>query len=256
MFTSEYEYFTVSPGASAYRDYLALRHDVFCKELQRVPSPGWLAEDSSLETDVYDAHSIHVLCTARDTGAAAGCGRLILPGAHGLNVSARYRLHCPPVPSHQIGEIGRLGIAPALRRYRGKTGGAGGSEWNGAVKRTRGSRRDEPFVALGLYRELFRSAERHGITHCYAAMEPSLARLLNRIGFPFEAAGQLNPQVYPPRRPYFIGAHAIRRVLADRDSCLFRFIFGDLANAFEKVLKDVTDCETPATEQVGEPCLG
>jgi N-acyl amino acid synthase of PEP-CTERM/exosortase system len=86
-------------------------------------------------------------------------------------------------------------------------------------------KRDGPLVAMGLYCEIFKLALKHGVTHCYAAMEPSLARLLARIGFPFQMAGPLNTVVHPHRRPYFIGAHAVRTALSNRDNCLWQFIF-------------------------------
>lgn len=87
-------------------------------------------------------------------------------------------------------------------------------------------KREGPLVALGLYREIFNLANRYGITHCYAAMEPALARLLNRLGFPFHEAGPLNTTVSPARQPYLIGAQAARAGLAARNSCLYRFMFG------------------------------
>ena len=87
-------------------------------------------------------------------------------------------------------------------------------------------KREGPVVALGLYREMFNLANRYGITHCYAAMEPALARLLNRLGFPFHEAGPLNTNVTPARQPYLIGAYAARAGLAARNSCLYRFMFG------------------------------
>jgi N-acyl amino acid synthase of PEP-CTERM/exosortase system len=87
-------------------------------------------------------------------------------------------------------------------------------------------KREGPVVALGLYREIINLANRYGITHCYAAMEPALARLLNRLGFPFHEAGPLNSGVSPARQPYLIGAHAAKAGLAARNSCLYRFMFG------------------------------
>ena len=92
-------------------------------------------------------------------------------------------------------------------------------------------KQDGPLVAMGLYREIFKLAHKHGVTYCYAAMEPSLARLLARIGFPFQMAGPLNTVVQPPRQPYFIGAHAIRKALSNRDTCLSQFMFGPSQDA-------------------------
>ena len=92
---NKFVYSIVTPGTRAYRDYLALRHKVFCEELKRVPSINRFFSDVPLESDAYDAHSVHVLCRSLETGVAAGCSRLILPNVKGLSITSRY-------PTHQI----------------------------------------------------------------------------------------------------------------------------------------------------------
>lgn len=229
MLAQKYEYSVVMPGTPEYEEYCALRHEVFCAELGRVPSCSeQLSDKRPQETDDFDAHSVHVLCRSVETGEAVGCARLILPSPKGLNVLARYQLHSEPgSDSDSVGEIGRLAISSKLRRYRHDTQLVGPAivqppldEISNEIKR------DGPTVALGLYREIFRLASSHGITHCYAAMEPSLSRMLNRIGFPFREAGPINHLVQPARQPYLIGAHALSTNLASRNSCLYRLLFG------------------------------
>jgi N-acyl amino acid synthase of PEP-CTERM/exosortase system len=229
MDEQKFRYFTVSPGTRDYIDYLALRHKVFCEELKRVPSStAGLFSDVPLESDTHDAHSVHVLCRSMETGDAVGCSRLILPDENGLSIASRYPMyHQTAIPSSEIGEIGRLAIASDLRRNRGELSSAGLHQPS-SQRPSRPSKMDKkygPIVALGLYREIFHLAHAHGITHCYAAMEPSLARLLIRIGFPFEMAGPLNMAVCPPRQPYFISAHAVHACLVNRDSSLLRFMY-------------------------------
>lgn len=230
MLSRKYEYSIVSPGGAAYQEYLALRHEVFCDELKRVPSSGRRLGGLAVESDEFDVHSVHVLCRSLETGAAVGCSRLILPGPKGLNVTARYQLsrRAEAAPA-RIGEIGRLALSSRLRRHRCASSVAGcGSVAGDGVEGVfhGGLKRDGPTVALGLYREIFRLAGSYGISHCYAAMEPALARLLNRMGFPFHEAGPLNSAVQPARQPYLIGAHAARAGLASRNSCLYQFMFG------------------------------
>lgn len=230
MVLEKYEYSVVAPGTGAYAEYLALRHNVFCEELGRVVPDGRSVRGLAIESDDYDVHSVHVLCRLKDTGTAVGCSRLILPGPKGLNVNARYKLSCAPEgPVGQVGEIGRLALSSSLRRHRAEGSAiagqrralsAAGDSLHSMLKR------EGPVVALGLYREIFNLANRYGITHCYAAMEPALARLLNRLGFPFHEAGPLNAGVSPARQPYLIGAQAVRVGLAARNSCLYRFMFG------------------------------
>lgn len=236
MLLEKYEYSTVSPGTKDYLDYLALRHEVFCDELQRVPSAARQAGPLRLESDDYDVHSLHVLCRSIDSGQPVACSRLILPGPCGLNVGARYTLSVKPDGgSVRIGEIGRLALSHRLRRYRSPSASdsdeicVSGDDSGGKAARSRAARaglRDGPAVTLGLYRELLRLACTYGLTHCYAAMEPALARLLNRLGFPLHEAGPLNTTVHPARQPYVIGGQDMRSGLASRNACLYQFMFG------------------------------
>lgn len=228
MLAQKYEYSAVARGTLGYEDYCSLRHEVFCTELQRVPPCERASGDRPMESDGFDEHSVHVLCRSIATGEAVGCARLILPGPQGLNVLSRYRLHTDVTPdAESLGEIGRLAISSQLRRYRRNTQPVDSAlPADRAEDPRREVKRDGPTVALGLYREIFRLASEHGITHCYAAMEPSLSRMLNRLGFPFQEAGPINHAVHPPRQPYLIGAHAMRSGLRGRNSCLYRFIFG------------------------------
>lgn len=230
MLSQKYEYSVVHPGTEEYAEYCALRYEVFCAELGRIPSCGDQSGKRLLETDDFDAHSVHVLCRSTETGEAMGCARLILPSPRGLNVLSRYKLHSQlrsEVDLDLVGEISRLAISSKLRRYRRDTQWVGSAlSSDTAEDFNKKIQRDGPTVALGLYREMFRLASVHGITHCYAAMEPSLSRMLNRLGFPFQEAGPINHAVQPARQPYLIGAHAMRSGLAGRNSCLYRFIFG------------------------------
>lgn len=229
MLAQKYKYLVVSPGTLAYEEYSALRHEVFCTELGRVPAPADDATGRVSETDDFDAHSLHVLCRSVGTDEAVGCARLILPSTRGINVLTRYTLDDDVTLDSRssVGEIGRLAISSKLRRCRRM-----GHSLRQALPPNITSdmspeiRHDGPIVALGLYRELFRLADQHGITHCYAAMETSLSRRLNRLGFPFHAVGPVNNAVTPARQPYLIGAHTLRTGLASRNSGLYGFLFG------------------------------
>lgn len=223
----KFEYEIVTPGTRAYHDYLALRHKVFCEELKRLPACDLYFGDFQLESDAYDAHSLHILCRSLETGVAAGCSRMILPSAIGLSIASRYTISYQSSisPSH-IGELSRLAIASELRRYRGERASEGGHE-HATQPSYRARMTDKKYgshVAMGLYRENFKLAHRYGITHFYAAMEPSLARLLVRQGFPFQKAGPLNTQIKPARQPYLIGVHAIRAAMPACDTCLPEFM--------------------------------
>lgn len=229
MLAQKYAYSNVVPGTKDYEEYCALRYEVFCSELGRIPFCDGQTDSRLMESDEFDAHSLHVLCRSVETGEAVGCARLILPSPKGLNVLTRYKLYRQISREAEVaGEIGRLAIASKLRRYRKDAELVGPALPTGASESINQEiKRDGPTVALGLYREIFRLAAEYHIDNCYAAMEPSLARMLNRLGFPFSEAGPLNTDVHPARQPYLIGANSLRTKLASRDSCLYRFIFGD-----------------------------
>lgn len=227
MVEKKFVYSIVTPGTRAYRDYLSLRHKVFCEELKRIPSINGFFSDVPLESDAYDAYSVHVLCRSLETGAAVGCSRLILPSTKGLSITSRYPMfHQITISSNQIGEIGRLAISKELRRNRGELSSAGLHQTPSQRPHFASAtdKQDGPLVAMGLYNEIFKLANKHRVSHCYAAMEPSLARLLTRIGFPFQVAGPINSAVHPPRQPYFIGAHVIQMALSNHDTHLSHFI--------------------------------
>lgn len=236
------EYLIVRPGTKQYQDYLALRHAVFCEELKRIPLSG----SSRFETDEFDVYSLHIYCRARDSGEPLACSRLILPGRKGLNVSARYALQlCDAVPHERVAEIGRLALAPSIRRVRndvlrgswrkGFSIGQNESSIGRAFSRGHGA-----LVALGMYRQVFRLMGCYGVSHGVAAMEPALARLYGRLGIPFTPTGPLSHEVVPARRPYLIDLQHARAVLAGRNPNIYAFIVGgdehgDLAGGYPLV---------------------
>lgn len=251
----KFEYSIVTPGTRAYRDYLALRHKVFCEELKRIPSLDQFFSDVPLESDAYDAHSLHVLCRSLETGAAVGCSRMILPSVKGLSIASRYPIsHQTTISPSQIGEISRLAIASELRRYRGDLSSAGLPETHSNQLRSASAidKRDGSLVAMGLYRENFKLAHKYGITHFYAAMEPSLARLLARNGFPFQIAGPLNTMVKPARQPYFIGVHAIQAAMPDSDAYLSQLVSAPAKDTLALTLRVSQANWMPSTLQAGQ----
>lgn len=231
MALHHYEYLVVSPGSTDYQVYLALRHAVFCEELKRVvPSPELVGAAGAIETDEFDIHSLHILCRERDTKRPLACARLILPSPKGLNVSERYSLQdLSDVPLSRVGEIGRLAIAPVLRRLRSHCVASSRdpeSEAFGVQGVKRLPEGEAGVVALGLYREIFRLMSQYGVTHCFSAMVPALARLYGRLGFLLVPAGPVCNDVFPARQPYLIDLYRARAALAARNARLYDFMTG------------------------------
>jgi N-acyl amino acid synthase of PEP-CTERM/exosortase system len=237
-------------GSSDYFNYLSLRHKVFCEELARVPAAARMdALGRRLESDCFDRYSLHLACRDVEQDTFVACGRLILPNPLGLNITRRYALD-EKKPAEIVGEISRLAIATPIRRSRnaspqGLRSAAAQDVYDAAadlrLHRTVGSQ-----IALFLYREFFRHAQQQGISYCYAAMEECLGRLLSWMGFPFRPIGPLNREVSPPRRPYLIGADALRTSLFRRNPQRFDFFFQE----------DALSQAAPATRMVYKRAVG
>jgi N-acyl amino acid synthase of PEP-CTERM/exosortase system len=75
-------------------------------------------------------------------------------------------------------------------------------------------------LVLGLYRSVYRTSKRLGLTHWYAAMEDKLWVLLRRLGFEFEQIGPFHE--YHGRRAPFLGEIAtIERIVRDRRPAMY-----------------------------------
>ena len=168
-------YFRTEAVASAdlLRMAYSLRYQVYCLERQfETPRlyPG------RLETDAYDAQSVHGLLFYRPAGHAIGTSRLILPGRNAkplpvqahlarsdINLSGRF-------PWERSGEVSRFAISRLFRPDR--------------------TERSE-LPCLGLVQLILRLSRAHGITHWVALMTPALLRMLAMMGIEFVPVGSL-----------------------------------------------------------------
>lgn len=237
METTYFRFEEVHPGSPAYERYLEARHDVFCTELGRVEATGLHSSAGRpIETDVYDQHSRHFVAWYKIDESVAGFARVILPNAHGLNVTPRYVIDRPlPYPDasdDRIGEISRMAIVPHFRRRHSDQGkpvhGDPGSEM---LNRPEGMRRHQPELVLGIYREIYQLCKGIGIGYCVAAMDSHYSRMLIALGFPFVPVGPVNEAVSPPRRVFLISALEIERSLGAREAAVLRFMQAQRADA-------------------------
>jgi N-acyl-L-homoserine lactone synthetase len=145
---------------------LRLRYRVYCLEqefidVRRCPD--------GREVDEHDAHSVHI-AGVDEQGDVAATARLVLDSPAGFPLDRHADAILPEfrgLPRDRSTEISRLiidGRHPIATRL------------------------GRPLL-LGLLRELYREGRRRGVEHVLAAMEPGLARLLERLGFGFVAIG-------------------------------------------------------------------
>jgi len=76
-----------------------------------------------------------------------------------------------------------------FKRRIGEVGSLAGVSDNVDMYFEEHERRVLPHISLGLFAAVMRMAHAHGITHCYAVMEPALLRLLGRFGVIFNRIG-------------------------------------------------------------------
>ena len=181
------KYFEILPALSESEQQAAfrIRHSVYCEDL------GWeAARADGLETDAFDAQSLHCLIRSRASGDFIGCVRLILTAPEARDAPLPFERTCRDVldrsmidpaklPRATIAEVSRLAIVGQYRRRRGEeqTPGIVQDADFGTPDRPR-----FPYMLVGLYMGVFAIAEMHGLESLFLLSESRLARHLNKIG--------------------------------------------------------------------------
>jgi N-acyl amino acid synthase of PEP-CTERM/exosortase system len=213
-----------TPGLLA--ESYALRYQVYCLERAFLHAENY---PDHLEIDAFDSHSLHV-GTINLQGHLVGTARLVQAGAGGLplfhycmispNEMELYR------PGNTVVEVSRLAVSRNYRRRRedGPYGTRGAAPYNAATERREGVARLGGELVVSLYRTLYQTSKRNGITHWLAAVEKSLLRLLLKCEFPFRAIG---PEIdyFGPVAPYLMSlAQFDQAILAHRKPFLDDFL--------------------------------
>jgi N-acyl amino acid synthase of PEP-CTERM/exosortase system len=148
------------------------------------------------EQDDYDRRSDHYLLRHRRTGVYAATARLILPSSQDIQAPYPIEQHCfltdrvnTAAVRHHLGEISRFAVSKTFKRRIGESGTLSGVSSNVDIYFEEDERRILPHISLGLFAAVMRMVHSHGITHCYAVMEPALLRLLGRFGVIFNRIG-------------------------------------------------------------------
>ena len=191
------------------KEIYRLRYEVYCLECEYLQAKDF---KEGLECDDYDDCSIHFAAYTLDHDIV-GTVRLVQPGEHQVYP---FEGHCKVFEDFAMparansAEISRLVVRKTFRRRRGDS--MEGISRDFAEKGTTAGiqpptanekRGYSPLLLLGMYREMYRHSRAHGIRFWYAAMERSLARSLEKMGFKFMPIG---PQVnyYGPVTPHMV----------------------------------------------------
>ena len=187
---------------------ICIRYQVYCVEHAHEKS----GNPDGVEMDAFDSHAAQSLLIHKNTKAALGTVRLILPERDGLGGSfavqrvmdeaALRELH--ELPLHVTGEVSRFSISRQFRRLAELS-------CNGSFSENSG-----PLLRLGLIQALVRMSIQHGITHWCAAMEPTLLRMLSAMAIRFRPIGPL-VEYHGLRQPaYCVLADVLDAVKAER----------------------------------------
>lgn len=208
------------------KEIYRLRYEVYCLECAYLKPQD---ADQGLETDAYDDCSIHFAAYTLDH-TIVGTVRLVQPRP---KQCYPFEEHCkvfdeftPPARA-QASEISRLVVRKTFRRRRGDSLEGISSDF--ARQGTTASiqppasqvekRGNSPLLLLGMYREMYRHSRANGVRYWYAAMERSLARSLEKMGFKFLPIG---PQVdyYGPVTPHMVDLNDLNERLRKENKFL------------------------------------
>jgi len=193
-----------------------IRHQVYCEELNFEA-----VRPNAMETDDFDAHSIHCLMRHKITGQSMGTVRVVTPHESDHLLPLEHycgdfieegKLHPSNFLREEICEISRLAVPACFRRRRtdkfeGAATGAINVEAYSEIEM-----RCMPFIAIGLYLSAASVAIHRDIDHAFAMMEPRLARSMRFVGIDFEQLGPAR-DYHGLRAPYYISCDMLRKSL-------------------------------------------
>ena len=200
----------------------ALRYQVYCVECAFLESTSYPA---AVETDAYDQRSAH-FCAFNMAEELVGYVRLVQtePGQN-----FPFQSHCRlesdgaalPTSTPSV-EISRLIVRQDYRRRR-YDNLAGVTVQESDTAPAPEKRRNTPQILLSLYRQMYAYSLRNGIRYWYAAMEPSLARVLMRMQFGFV---QVGPQTdyYGVVAPYLADLRVLETQIGESNPPLLAWL--------------------------------
>ena len=167
------------------RSVFGIRHAVYCEELGYEP-----VRPDGLESDEFDAQSVHCLLRSVANGDYVGCVRLILTDSQEPAAPLPFERLCATtldrsivdpaqLDRRRIAEVSRLAVVSRYRRRRGEQKVPLGIDENdfGTPDRPR-----FPYIAAGLYLGMIAQARHHGVETLFMLTERRLAKQLKRLG--------------------------------------------------------------------------
>jgi N-acyl amino acid synthase of PEP-CTERM/exosortase system len=183
-----------------------LRHGVYCEDLKWEP-----VRSSGLESDEYDAHSVHILLRHIASRENVGCVRMVLTRPADPGFRLPFERVCAGkldptgmvfdlLPRDKVAEISRLAVISKYRRRHGETERPVPTQIDGTETQPR-----FPHILVGLYVGIVVMAKLRAIETLFVLTEPRLAQHFRRVGVteikqigsPVEHRGMRVPSLMP-----------------------------------------------------------
>ena len=175
-----------------------LRYTIFCKEYSILDSTNY---EQHVEADIYDKRSVHGILRYRRTQTDIATVRIILCDKQQPHspfpiesfdiLRRKLRDQNWRVPRQVLGEISRFCVLRYFRRRRGESQHLHGISDAFCDYDWHALNRWYPHITLGLFRLVVQLSRKNGVHYWYAVMEPSLIRVLSRVGIEFTPVGPL-----------------------------------------------------------------
>jgi N-acyl amino acid synthase of PEP-CTERM/exosortase system len=195
------------------KEIFKLRYDVYVREFGFEKKE---SHPSGLEKDVYDPYSVELAAIEQlsaEKQKVIGTIRLILHSEHGFPIENAVPINFTnrKTPVDKIAEISRLAISREYRRQQsdglyGVKSYLKASENDippGSEDPQNERVRIQPYLVLGLFKELYQVSKKLGITHWYMITEKKLWYALKRFDFIFRQIGE--PVDYHGTRIPYLG---------------------------------------------------
>jgi N-acyl amino acid synthase of PEP-CTERM/exosortase system len=195
--TYDRQFIVVRANTDALRDEVyRLRYQVFCIE-NSIFKP----DENPLqrEKDEYDKIAEHILLYHRSSDVPVGTTRVVMPyldknGWRPLPMQRvlafKDRQVFEKISTRQVAEISRFAISKEFRRQWSRTRHQPGEDYH-QTDDQRNEYQLIRFVTFGLIRAVLQICVEHRIAYLAAFVEPSLGRILHKLGLNFEPVGGL-----------------------------------------------------------------
>jgi len=197
---------SVATDEEARANVFRVRYNVYCEEFGYEDASAF---QDRMETDAFDAHSIHCLVTHRATGTPAGCVRLVTPAKDELLPMEEHcrdsldREFFDPFGARreEIAEISRLAVDGRFRRRSGEKASRFGN--TATMHFAAREQRTFSLIAVSLFLAASAVADLLRRRDCFAIMEPFLPEILDRTGIVVRRVGD-DFEYKGVRAPYFL----------------------------------------------------